>query len=134
MTEVEEIRQGRNQERRFSTMKKRTAKTKKRELLMPISVHVMRDGWAKLVTRPEHLRDDDLYWMDVLVARFIKPGDYGSGRYRAAKLLFELHYQTFADRDRVVIGRMYTRSWASLTLEERREIYRSVGLSLGYDF
>lgn len=113
-------------------MKTKT-KTKKSAEFIPITVDVPSEGWAELVTRPEDLKEGETDSMDALVGMFVKQDKY----YRVfvlARLVVDLHYQSFILKDQVESGRAYARVWGVLSVEERRQIYRSVGLSLGYDF
>lgn len=110
-------------------------KTKKHEEFMPINltVDIPRMGWESFVTRPEELAEPDLDIMDALAGMYVLE-TAPLQVFLASKALFEIHHHMFIQRE-AKMGRRYTpRVWAWLPSSARREIYRNVGLSLGYDF
>lgn len=108
-----------------------------------VKVDVSSGAFAEVVTRPENLRPRDMLGIWLMTQKFLvrpcPPFVTDLDVYRAGAVVqtlfkaFMLGYYPVSDKATwhwsTVDG-----AWLSLSMKQRREIYRKVGLALDYDF
>lgn len=120
---------------------KQVSKSKKNkqdhgDVLMSCTLMIPSQGWKELVDYPHVVSHHELIDFHSVALLFVdeSPGNSTMRAYPAAISLLHLHVVSFVTEKTAAGTRPWVDSWADLFMDERREIYRRVGLALGYDF
>lgn len=113
-----------------------TTKTRKATAVpktISIAVDLGEDGWAALVDRPEDIHPDHLFSMSRASRTFCNLRS--ARKFQTMNISYALFILVMSSRYRSFSAYgSGSQEWFVLSIEERREVYREVGLALGYDF
>lgn len=106
------------------------------DVLMACTLMIPSQGWKELVDYPHVVSHYELMDIHTAARLFVdgSPGKETMRAYRAAVSLLTLHIVSFVTEKTAAGTRPSVESWPDLFIAERRQIYRRVGLALGYDF